>query len=510
MHSEDEIDYGRGPITIIVRWTPADRRAVARMTQISAEEIAHALDVPQMAWCQRIGPDHHRYWLALTGYNAWLELHVCYHSMTDAYQVIDAHLPQLRYGPPEEEGPNTLRRELHFRLIDIEQGGRENRATQDQSDWYDRVEELPLSALTAPEVDRDIWTAYLDAQMQLVTALESPYAIIWPPKRENGTTQPGKGNAHHDIRLTFRLANAGPVKAQNDHLEKALLQHKLKKADQHGGQLQLTRAEIAKLDKLLAEEFAGEWRRQPRMRVVTKIQPQGRRAGLHTKEQFDVELATRIREHKLKVNYNSEKQMISFDIDSWEQLDETCTQLERWGIFAMTPSPRSKDYWFKVELEAVQKSEEEVAKERLRRLSSAEFVLELPVKDGKPPKTIYTGKLDGRKSNLQQLVLRIPQGHKDDRENAKAILDLLEDLESKERPTHIRANLTGDRAKLSWLEEAIHKVNSPKESPNGQPVNEKLGDFLFDSSRARPVYDRDKQTLQGDTAQLLRRRQLFN
>lgn len=515
MYRNEEIDFGQGPITIIVRWSPANKRTALRLTRMEAEGIAQAVDAPQWVCCQRIGPDHHRYWVELPDERAWLDLHLCRHPMTDTYQVIDQHPPQLQIAPPPVEGPSTLRRELHFRLIDIEEGGRHNLGSDEQLALYSQVEALPASSLTAPETDHQIWSAYLDAQMRLVTALESPYPINWPPTQTDGAKvnlkgQEDKAPASADLRLTFRLQGAGPAKKQDDALQQALAQRGWLKEGKTSQQLELTRKEIALLGQLLAEEFAGEWRRNPRLRVVTKIQPQGRRAGLHTPEAFAAELKERIREAKLEVIHKREQSLIIFEFDTWAHLEEICTTMERWAIFSMNPSPRKSDYRFKVTLEPLRKSEEEVALERLKRLSNAEFVLELPKVDNKPARAIYAGKLDGRKSNLQQLVLRLPMGRKEDRENAKAILQQLEGKEAADvRPTHLRANLTGDRAKLSWLEEAIHKIEAPKDSPNGKSANPNLGDFLFDSSRARPIYAEDKKNLQGSAVQQLRRRQLL-
>lgn len=511
MNNNDEIDFGRGPITVIVRWTQADKRSALRQTRLTDLEIAQALGHPQWAWCQRIDHNHHRYWISLPASQSWLEMHVCSHT-TETYQMIDAHPLTQRYTLPVLEGPETLYREIQFRLIDLETGGRENFGTDAQVQLYKQVEALPFSPLTAPEADHNIWSAFLEAQMRLVTALEAPYPIKWPPRREHGNNSHPNGQgdkASADIRLTFDLPQSGPGKQQDNGLKHALADLSWDQPGKPWHQLKLTRKEIATLDKLLEGEYAGEWRRGPNLRVVTKIQSQGRQQGFRTPEAFAAELNARIREAKLKVEYKHEKQIITFEFDHWEQLDEICAKIERWNIVSMTPSPRNSAFKFNVSLEPLRKSEEMVAEERLKRLFGAEFLLEMPPIDGKPSKAIFAGKLDRRGSSPQKLVIRVPMGRKGDQENAKPLLDLLDDPSEKERPTHLRANLTGDRAKLSWLEEAIHKVEAPKDSPNGKPVNENLGDFLFNSGKARPIYDKEKQTRLGEAAKQLRRRQLL-
>ena len=49
-------------------------------------------------------------------------------------------------------------------------------------------------------------------------------------------------------------------------------------------------------------------------------------------------------------------------------------------------------------------------------------------------------------------------------------------------------NLRGDQAKISWLNEAMNKVNNPQEGLDSKPVNEKLKEFVFDSSKAEEVF----------------------
>ncbi|MBL0255245.1 MAG: AAA family ATPase [Chitinophagaceae bacterium] len=74
---------------------------------------------------------------------------------------------------------------------------------------------------------------------------------------------------------------------------------------------------------------------------------------------------------------------------------------------------------------------------------------------------------------------------KDEKKAAKKILDFL----SARKPIHsIQANLIGDQAKIEWLHEAMNKITNPSDLPNGRTVNEKLGQFIFDSSKAEEVF----------------------
>ena len=42
------------------------------------------------------------------------------------------------------------------------------------------------------------------------------------------------------------------------------------------------------------------------------------------------------------------------------------------------------------------------------------------------------------------------------------------------------------------MKEAVGKLTQPTDKPNGKPINPKLKDFIFDSSKAEPIYDESK------------------
>ncbi|MCO7113534.1 hypothetical protein NIB75_16690 [Bacteroides uniformis] len=75
------------------------------------------------------------------------------------------------------------------------------------------------------------------------------------------------------------------------------------------------------------------------------------------------------------------------------------------------------------------------------------------------------------------------------KKKAKGILKLCDDENF--QMDCVKANLRGDEVKLSWLDEAIKKLDEKRidsKEPNKKPVNPRLRDFIFDSSKAEPTY----------------------
>lgn len=121
------------------------------------------------------------------------------------------------------------------------------------------------------------------------------------------------------------------------------------------------------------------------------------------------------------------------------------------------------------------------------KLKNVEFITKVMIK--KKLEDVFVGNLLGRESNEQELVFSIPFRWKEDKKKAAVILKLFEDENF--NIDFVKANLRGDDVKLSWLDEAIKKLDEKRidsTEPNKKPVNPHLRDFIFDSSKAEPTF----------------------
>ena len=211
-------------------------------------------------------------------------------------------------------------------------------------------------------------------------------------------------------------------------------------------------------------------------------------------EDFWVELKRKLYVHNLDDAINSFSQSLYLEYNSEEELQTQLKLIEDLQVCDIAYSPNQPDFRFKIKTNVIaKKSEKELFLEKIKLLKGAEFVVELPREQGNKSDLIYLGKLNGNDSDIQKLVLNIPNIFPDDKKKAKEVLKFI-NTEMKPIIKEISANLTGDATKIGWLENAIKKITQPTEAPNGKSANEKLGEFIFDTSKATPIYDDRKVT----------------
>jgi hypothetical protein len=211
-------------------------------------------------------------------------------------------------------------------------------------------------------------------------------------------------------------------------------------------------------------------------------------------EDFWVELKRKLYVHNLDDAINLFSQSLYLEFNSEEELQTQLKLIEDLQLCDIVYSPNQPDFKFKIKTNVIaKKSEKELFLEKIKLLRGAEFVVEVEKEGSKRKESIYLGKLNGNESDIQKLVLNVPNIFLDDKKKAKEVVKFL-NSEKKPIIREIRANLVGDASKISWLQNAIKKVTQPTEAPNGKAANEKLGEFIFDTSKAAPIFDEAKVT----------------
>lgn len=175
-----------------------------------------------------------------------------------------------------------------------------------------------------------------------------------------------------------------------------------------------------------------------------------------------------------------------------KELEEQYLAIKDLEDCEVTYSPLEEDFRFKVKINVIaKKTERELFLEKLKRLRGAEFVVEVGEEGKRRPSLQYLGKLNGYESDLEKISLYLPNYFQPDQKKAKKATKFLKTDESSDI-RFVRANLTGDTTKIGWLQDAIQKITKPTNAPNGRPVNDNLGEFIFDTSKAKRIYDEEK------------------
>lgn len=189
----------------------------------------------------------------------------------------------------------------------------------------------------------------------------------------------------------------------------------------------------------------------------------------------------------LDISISTKDNLLFFDFTSFEKLRERLDQLSESKIFKLVKADINS-MSFKVRFfQAEKKNKLDSFEYKKEKLKSVKFVTKVVIKN--KSKNVFIGNLSGRESTEHKLVFSIPYRCKDDQKEAETILKLFDDENF--QMEYVKANLEGDEVKLSWLDEAIKKLDEKRidsQEPNKKPVNPRLRDFIFDSSKAEPTY----------------------
>lgn len=204
-------------------------------------------------------------------------------------------------------------------------------------------------------------------------------------------------------------------------------------------------------------------------------------------DEFWMDLKRDLYNLDFKVEANETTNTLSFDFATKEECLEKYAKLKAISKFQTAYSPDKPDFKFKVKTNLIKnKTDKQLFYERLENLRGVDFQFALPAKEGvKRAEYLPIGKLMANESDLTSLVFSISLRKKDEKAAAKKLLEYTD--EKLPIPT-VEPNLKGDQAKISWLVQAMAKISNPSDKPNGKPVNEKLGQFIFDSSKAEEIF----------------------
>lgn len=190
--------------------------------------------------------------------------------------------------------------------------------------------------------------------------------------------------------------------------------------------------------------------------------------------------------YEFDVAVSEMEQTIAFDFLDFNDLKQKYKKISSLSNFHIVKSPLDDDFKFKVKTELIaKKSIKQEFSDKLKYLAGAEFGIDRGDKFDYKKRFVTIGNLAGRKSGYNNLVFNLPYKWKDEKKQTNKFLTFIED---KPKFNFVIPNLRGDQAKISWLNQAMNKITNPQEGLDTKPVNEKLKDFIFDSSKAEEIF----------------------
>jgi superfamily I DNA and/or RNA helicase len=184
-----------------------------------------------------------------------------------------------------------------------------------------------------------------------------------------------------------------------------------------------------------------------------------------------------------QIETNPGSNTLYFEFSTREEFEGILGKLQSLGKFQLNYQP--ENYKFKVKTAIIaHKTQEQLFQEKLQRLAGAEVGQWEWDSEGRYFRLL--GKLMARPSSVHQLILRY---HSNSKSEDKKIEDnIIWLLENGMTIRQVEPNLRGEQAKIDWLKKAIKKISKPGGKAHERPQNENLGQFIFDSSKARKTH----------------------
>ena len=206
--------------------------------------------------------------------------------------------------------------------------------------------------------------------------------------------------------------------------------------------------------------------------------------------EFSSEFWTNIKRECYSLDFDTNisefQKTIAFDFTNLKELNERFTKIKNLGDFHILKSPLDPDFKFKVKIEIIaKKSKKEEFLDKTMQIAGSEFYIDKGDNFKYNERQVVIGNLNGKISDFNYYVFNLPYKWPDDKRQTDKFFKFI-----KEGPEikSVTPNLRGDQAKISWLNEAMNKITNPKEGIDLKPVNVKIKDFIFDSSKAEEIY----------------------
>lgn len=204
------------------------------------------------------------------------------------------------------------------------------------------------------------------------------------------------------------------------------------------------------------------------------------------KNTFWTEIKREFYSFDFDINVSESQQTVAFEFVDYSDLKSKYDKIENLQKFDIIKSPLDEDFKFKVKIDIIaKKSKKEEFLDKTRQIAGAEFYIDRGDKFEYKNRQVVIGNLNGRNSDYNYYVFNLPYKWSDDKRQTDKFFKFIEE---EPKIKFLTPNLRGDQAKISWLNEAMSKITNPKEGLDLKPVNEKIKDFIFDSSKAEEIY----------------------
>ena len=203
----DEELYGLDAIEVIVRIKGEDVNAFNQLNELSIDQIKAQLAGREIeCYFQKVSEEEHRIIAPLT--EGFLVLMVSEHGISGTYQAIVRQKLKTVYTSkiilPETD---RLIETCTIRIIDINEEGKSNRASDELEELQKKINRLPIASIVNIGNQHAIWNKWIEAQRVILGGLQEKYDV--KPNYSVDEIKNKKGDVTN-YRITFPLSNAIP------------------------------------------------------------------------------------------------------------------------------------------------------------------------------------------------------------------------------------------------------------------------------------------------------------
>lgn len=208
--------------------------------------------------------------------------------------------------------------------------------------------------------------------------------------------------------------------------------------------------------------------------------------GLEFQGNFWTEIKREFYSFDFEVVVSESQQTLAFDFIDYSDLKSKYEKIKSLNRFNILYSPLNDDFKFKVKIDIIsKKSKKEDFLDKTKQLSGSEFYIDKGENFEYNKRQVVIGNLNARNSDFNYYVFNLPYKWANDKKQTDKFFKFIEE---EPKVKFVKPNLRGDQAKISWLKEAMNKITNPRDILDLKPVNSKIKDFIFDSSKAEEIY----------------------
>jgi hypothetical protein len=267
------INYAIDPIEVIIRLTPDDVIEFNKLNDFSIDQIKADVSGKEL-YChfQKISDTEHKIFIP-TLYGQFEAL-VKWYSVADTYQAVVDKKKKTIYRTTilTSQADKSISETCFVKIIDINEGGKANRASDEFEELYKRVCRQPVVSNINIQNQQEIWFKWIEAQKAIIQKLQEPIEIIGKPEW-NLVTLPykdanGKPMTSYEVSINIKET----ITSEYLPLENALKEYGISKPFNSDGTIMLTAEEIEKvLDPLLKSQFSTTFERENAISAVIKL-----------------------------------------------------------------------------------------------------------------------------------------------------------------------------------------------------------------------------------------------